>query len=158
MNRLLNLWFLLAFFLCAGACLLVVDGLLISHLLNGRLSDICTAAHSAYERGGSQQLLALLRGVEVGRGMRPHLLDNAGRDLVSGQDRSVWLSGAKPFSVFQPRQPLEILKTAEYSCVIEPPPHVPPIPLGPILWVLPFLSILCCTVGVYVSWRMRRIE
>jgi two-component system sensor histidine kinase CpxA len=26
------------------------------------------------------------------------------------------------------------------------------------LWVLPFVSILCCTVGAYVSWRMRKIE
>jgi two-component system sensor histidine kinase CpxA len=42
--------------------------------------------------------------------------------------------------------------------VVEPPAGAPPILLGPFNWILPFVSVLCCTIGAYVTWRMRRIE
>ena len=159
LQRVFNLWLLLAFFLCAGACLLAADAALIFARVRGHLSDGCAAAQSAYERGGTAQLLSLLRGLDTGPGMRIHLADARGHDLASGEDVSGLLAATHRNPILPPRSaPIVLVQTPRYLCVIEPPAHLPRVPFGPMFWVLPFLSILCCTFGVYVTYRMRRIE
>jgi len=153
LRRAFNLWLLLALFLCTGTGLVVVNMILMFSAIRGHFSEVCDAARGAYEHGGPESLRSVLQGAEVGPGVRVHLLDSAGRDLTTGQYRSALISQAQGFLL-----PTLIVTTASYSCVAEPPEHPAPIAFGPMLWVLPFVSVLCCTVGAYVTWRMRRIE
>ena len=153
LRRAFNLWLLLALFLGTGTGLVVVNMILMFSAIRGHFSEVCDAARGAYEHGGPESLRSVLLGAEAGPGVRVHLLDSAGRDLTTGQYRSALISQAQGFLI-----PTLIVTTATYSCVAEPPEHSAPIPPGPMLWVLPFVSVLCCTVGAYVTWRMRRIE
>jgi hypothetical protein len=153
LRRAFNLPLLLALFLGMGTGLVVVNMILMFSAIRGHFSEVCDAARGAYEHGGPESLRSVLQGAEVGPGVRVHLLDAAGRDLTTGQYRSALISQAQGFLI-----PTLIVTTATYSCVAEPPAQSSPIPFGPMLWVLPFVSVLCCTVGAYVTWRMRRIE
>jgi two-component system sensor histidine kinase CpxA len=153
LRRAFNLWLLLALFLGTGTGLVVVNMILMFSAIRGHFSAVCDAARAAYEHGGPESLRSVLLGAEAGPGVRVHLLDSAGRDLTTGQYRSALISQAQGFLI-----PTLIVTTATYSCVAEPPAHPSPIPLGPMLWVLPFVSVLCCMIGAYVTWRMRRIE
>jgi two-component system sensor histidine kinase CpxA len=153
LRRAFNLWLLLALFLGTGTGLVVVNMILMFSAIRGHFSEVCDAARGAYEHGGPESLRSVLQGAEVGPGVRVHLLDAAGRDLTTGQYRSALISQAQGFL-----PPTLLVTTATYSCVAEPPAQSSPIPFGPMLWVLPFVSVLCCTVGAYVTWRMRRIE
>ena len=159
LRRIFSLWVLLALFLCTGIGLVAVNAVLMFGLIRGHISEICSAARGAYEDGGAESLRLVLRGAEIGPGMRVHLVDSTGVDLATGQYLPVRTSGGQPDALSaRTGQPEVIVKSGAYSCVAEPPARPPVIPLGPIFWVLPFVSALCCTVGAYVTWRMRRIE
>jgi two-component system sensor histidine kinase CpxA len=159
LRRIFSLWVLLALFLCASIGLVAVNAVLMFGLIRSHISEVCSAARGAYEQGGPEPLRLVLRGAEIGPGIRVHLLDSTGVDLVTGQHLSALISGAQPDPLSaRASQPAVTVKSGAYSCVAEPPPRPPPIPLGPMLWVLPFVSALCCSVGAYVTWRMRRIE
>jgi two-component system sensor histidine kinase CpxA len=159
LRRIFSLWVLLALFLCASIGLVAVNAVLMFGLIRGHLSEVCSAAREAYEQGGPEPLSLVLRGAEIGPGVRVHLLDSTGLDLVTGQQLSAPISGAQPYPLSGgAREAAVTVKSGDYSCVVEPPARRPAIPLGPMLWVLPFVSALCCTVGAYVTWRMRRIE
>ena len=159
LRRIFSLWVLLALFLCTGIGLVAVNAVLMFGLIRSHISEICSAARGAYENGGAESLRLVLRGAEIGPGMRVHLVDSTGVDLATGQYLPVRTSGGQPDALSaRTGQPEVIVKSGAYSCVAEPPARPPVIPLGPIFWVLPFVSALCCTVGAYVTWRMRRIE
>jgi len=82
-----------------------------------------------------------------------------GRDLATGHFASPRPSNARPSGLpIVPPNPALIVKNASYSCIAEAPARPAPLPFGPMLWVLPFVSVLCCSVGVYVTWRITRIE
>ena len=53
-------------------------------------------ARTAYERGGAAELSAYLSRAADAYGSRFYLLDNAGQDLVTGEDRSNFLAPEKP--------------------------------------------------------------
>jgi two-component system sensor histidine kinase CpxA len=157
--RIFSLWVLLALFVCAGICLVAVDAVMMFGLIRGHLSEVCSTARGAYEEGGPESLRQFLRGAEIGLGVRVHLLDSDGRDLVTGQPPPPLISGAQRGRLPPRLDPSAMtVKAGAYSCVAEPPAHPFPIPFDPMLWILPFVSALCCAVGAYVTWRMRRIE
>ena len=159
LHRIFSLWVLLALFLCASIGLVAVNAVLMFGLIRGHMSEVCSAARGSYEQGGPESLRLVLRGAEIGPGIRVHLLDSTGVDLVTGQHLSAPVSGARPYPLSgRASEAAVTVKSGTYSCVAEPPARPPAIPLGPMLWVLPFVSALCCTVGAYVTWRMRRIE
>lgn len=159
LRRIFSLWVLLALFLCTGIGLVAVNAVLMFGLIRSHISEVCSAARGAYEDGGVESLRLVLRGAEIGPGMRVHLLDSAGVDLVTGQDLPARTSGGQPDALSaRASHPEVIVKNGAYSCVAEPPARPSAIPLGPMLWVLPFVSALCCTVGAYVTWRLRKIE
>jgi two-component system sensor histidine kinase CpxA len=159
LRRIFSLWVLLALFLCASIGLVAVNAVLMFGLIRGHLSEVCSTARGAYEQGGPESLRQFLRGAEIAPGVRVHLLDSNGMDLATGQSLPPPISGAQ-----RGRRPPRLgpsaitVKAGAYLCVAEPPARPPAIPLGPMFWVLPFVSALCCTVGAYVTWRMRRIE
>jgi hypothetical protein len=97
--------------------------------------------------------------IDQGLGIQPHLVDLRGRDLADGADRSAWLTAiSRRRFPFPPRGPIIVRKFASTVCVFNPPSGPPPLPVRPSLWVVPFLSLLCCTVSVYITLRLRRIE
>ena len=158
LRRIFSLWVLLALFLCTGIGLVAVNAVLMFGLIRGHISEICSAARGAYEDGGAESLRLVLRGAEIGPGMRVHLVDSTGVDLATGQYLPARTGGQPDAHSVGTGPPDVIVKSGAYSCVAEPPARPPVIPLGPLFWVLPFVSALCCTVGAYVTWRMRRIE
>jgi signal transduction histidine kinase len=154
-----GLWLVLALFMISGICLLGVNTALLYRHVNSRLNHLCTAAESAFGQGGQEQLQLLLQAVDLGAGIRMHLLSPTGADLVTGQLRTDLLSKARAYPPLLPRStPLRIAETYQYVCLVEPPSRAPGPPLGPMLWVMPFVSVLCCTVGTYITFRMRQIE
>ena len=91
--------------------------------------------------------------------MQPHLLDLKGRDLENGADRSAWLPTVDQRRFpFPPHGPIIVRKFASTVCVLNPPSGLPQLPVRPSLWVVPFLALLCCTVSLYITLRLRRIE
>jgi signal transduction histidine kinase len=154
----ISLWFLLALFLCSGVCLVTMQTLMMFDMFHGHLAGVCGTAVAAYEQGGAAELSLFLHGAELGPGMRLHVVDRAGRDLVSGKPRVEPVSAAELSRPLHSKEPMVLAKGGKYKCIVDPPPDPPLVPLGPMVWVLPFLSVLCCTVGAYVTWRMRRIE
>jgi two-component system sensor histidine kinase CpxA len=154
-----SLWLLLVLFLCCGTGLVAVNSILMFGRFRGHLTEVCAAAYDAYERGGPDSLRSVLEGSSLGPGLRIHLLDSAGRDLATGQVETGLVLQAKS-SLVPPygANPALIVDSPVYSCMAERLASDPGIPFGPLAWVLPFISILCCTVGVYITWRMRKIE
>src|SRR5580698_1668816 len=49
-------------------------------------------AREAYESGGVPKLQAYVERVDKHFGIEHHLTDTAGRDMVTGEDRSAWLT------------------------------------------------------------------
>jgi signal transduction histidine kinase len=150
------MWLLLGLFLCSGMALVAVNTVLTFSLFRGRLAEICEAARSTYEHGGPESSRLLLQGLALGPGGRVRLLNGAGEDVISGPT-------GQPDAHTQTRPPFlpppsVIVSAGKYSCVALPPDRPPGLPLGPFSWVLPFVSVLCCAVGTYITWRMRRIE
>jgi signal transduction histidine kinase len=155
----LNLWLLLAFFLGAGTFLAAIHDASDFHAVRYEFNSLCATADSAYWRGGPQRLSLVLDWIDQGLGIQPHLLDLRGRDLADVADRSAWLTtiSQRRFR-FPPRGPIIVRKFASTVCVLNPPSGSPPLPVRPSLWVVPFLSFLCCAVSVYITLRLRRIE
>jgi signal transduction histidine kinase len=155
----LNLWLLLTFFLGAGTFLAAIHDVSNFGIVRYQLNSFCATADSAYWHGGPQRLSLVLDSIGQGLGMQPHLLDLNGRDLANGADRSAWLLtiGKRRFP-FPPGGPIVVRKFASTVCVLNPPSGPPQLPVRPSLWVVPFLSLLCCTVSVYITLRLRRIE
>ena len=155
----LNLWLLLTLFLGAGTCLVAIHDVSNFDNVRYRLNCLCAAADSAYRRGGSQCLSMVLESIDQGLGIQPRLLDLRGRDLANGADRSAWLMTIEQRRFrFPPRGPIVVRKFASSVCVLNPSAGPPQFPVRPLLWVVPFLSLLCCTVSVYITLRLRRIE
>jgi two-component system sensor histidine kinase CpxA len=157
-RRAFNLWLLLGTFFCAGTGLVVLNTVLMLNFARDDLTNVCAAARSAYEEGGPYALRLFFRGIAAGRHIPVSILDEEGRDLATGQHKPA--APIRHAFGLPPAAPLASVVTSShrYSCVADPPTSLPPLPLGPMSWVLPFVSILCCSVGAYVSWRMRRIE
>jgi len=154
-RRIFNLWLLLGGLFLAGTALVAINTAMIVRFVHADLADICATARDAFEHGGPEALKIMLRGVSAGPKLRVHLLGGNGRDLVTGEyhQRPELSKPAFGRSILA-----FVVETNQYTCVADPPSGVPSIPLGPLSWVLPFVSLLCCSVGAYVSWRMRRIE
>ena len=170
-QRILNLWLLLVLFLCGGTCLVAVNALYVLQGMKLRLANVCEAARQAHRRGGSDELLSTAQLFEQGLGIRPYLLDRNGRDLATGEDRSLLLSNAHDgasLPLLPPREGVVVERTTGSTCVValrfQPPKgkEAQGARVGfftsPSLWFLPFLAVVCCTVAVYVTLRMRRIE
>ena len=85
LRRILSLWVLLALFLCTGIGLVAVNAVLMLGLIRSHISETGPAARGAYEDGGAEALRLVLRGAEIGPGMRVHLVDSTGVDLVTGK-------------------------------------------------------------------------
>ncbi len=152
-RRIFNLWLLLGGLFLAGVTLVAINAVLMVRLVRADFGDLCATARDAFEDGGPEALKLVLRGVSAGPKIRVHLLDGDGRDLATGEYR------ARPgLARTVPGFRAIVVQTNQYSCVADPPSGIPPMPLGPLSWVLPFVSLLCCSMGAYVSWRMRRIE
>ncbi len=159
LRRGFSLWLLLGAFFCTGAGLVAINAVLMFEFGRAHLNELCAAARNAFEHGGAESLRLVLQGASTGPGVRVHLLDSSGQDLSTSQPRTGLTGTSKMLQGFAASEPHRfVLKMAEYSCVVDPPSHPPSIPLGPMSWVLPFVSVLCCTVGMYVTWRMRKIE
>ena len=155
----LNLWLLLALFLGAGTCLVAIHDASNLGVVRYQMNTLCAAADSAYWRGGPQRLSLVLESIGQGLGIQPHLLDLRGRDLANGEDRSAWLRTiAQGRFPFPPRGPVVVHKFVSTVCVLNPPSGPLQLPVRPSLWVVPFLSLLCCTFSVYITLRLRRIE
>ena len=145
LRRSFNLWVVLILFFVTGTGLVAVNAVLMFGMARGSVGELCGVAVQAYRESGADALRLVLRGASVGPGIGVHILDSNGYDLLTG------LSYTPASSLFASR-------FGTYSCVVDPPPMPIPILLGPMLWVLPFVSVLCCTLGGYVRWRMRKIE
>lgn len=153
----LNLWFLLSFFVCLGAFLLALNEMANFNSMQYQLNGLCTSANAAFRNGGPERLSYFLEWMNEGLGLQLHLLDVTGKDLASGEDRSGWLRGPEGRHWGPPREPVIIRRTATFVCALDlgSPPRMP---IRPPLWLVPFLSILCCSVAAYVTLRVRRIE
>lgn len=155
----LNLWLLLTFFLGTGIFLAAIHDASNFGVVRHQLNSLCATADAAYWRGGSQRLSLLLLWIDQGLGIQPHLLDLRGHDLADGSDRSAWLTTTSQRRFpFPPRGPIVVRKFASTVCVLNPPSDPAPLPIQPSLWVVPFLFLLCCTVSLYITLRLRRIE
>jgi methyl-accepting chemotaxis protein len=170
-KRILDSWLLLVLFLCGGTSLVAVNVLYVLEMMKFRLASICESARLAHQRGGSEELSSMARSIELGVGIRPYLLDSAGRDLATGEDQSALLSNASagpPIPFLPPRHGLLVERTAGGACVVairfqapanrRPPPNRAGFYTSPALWFLLFLAVLCGTVAAYVTLRMHRIE
>jgi two-component system sensor histidine kinase CpxA len=153
----LNLWLVLAIFLSLGV--LIAAGFMMfdfgrrTDLIETMSPSVCEIAASSWERGGIDGLSSTTQ-TFARLGTRPYLFDTNGKNLAGGESRSV---------LFPPTRRLppnaRLVETGgRYSCAVvsdfskdafNPPPNV---------WVLPFLSVLCCLFAWYVTLRMRRIE
>ena len=160
----LSFWLLLVLFLCGGTCLVAVNVLYFLEMIKSRSTTLCESARMAYRRGGSEELSSMARCTELAVGIRPYLLDSAGRDLATGADQSALLSSASAgpaIPLLPPQHGLLVERTADGACVVAtrlPPPGPAGFFISPWLWFLPFLAVLCGAVAAYVSPRMRRIE
>ena len=155
----LNLWLLFVILLGVGLCLLILDGIFVSGRVRKDMDSMCAAAYRTYERGGRQQLGVVLHWVEESLSTRAFLLDSGGRDIATGDDRSSLLKAARNSVGMPLAQPVLLIgPSPSYVCVVERMRRPQGPPAGPLLWVLCFLSISCCTVTSYLALRMRRIE
>ena len=151
-GRAVSLWALLGFFLVASVVLVAVNTILAVNFFGDQMHELCRNVAEEYERDGTTSLRSITRGTSIALGPRIHLLDSAGRDVETGQKL--------PRPSFPPDLPRATVSVngKNYSCTADLPPSRPILPLGPLFWVLPFISVLCCSVGGYIAWRMRRIE
>jgi signal transduction histidine kinase len=156
----INLWLLFVLLLCLGVCLAVFDSAVVFKTLQNDMSSLCATTYSAYQRDGRSELGSILRWVEDGLHTRAYLVDSQGRDLATGEDRSTLLAAARRTArvAVQPQPILLIAPSQSYACLVEPLRLPPVLPVGPMTWVLGFLLISCCTIAVYLTFRMRRIE
>jgi two-component system sensor histidine kinase CpxA len=136
--------------------LVAVNTFLMFSVVRDRLTDVCDAAIKTYEQSGPASLRLLLEGVALRPGRRIRLLNAAGQDVLTGL--SVGQAENKRNRSTFPPLPSVVASGGKYSCVATPSDRPLPLLPGPFSWVLPFVSILCCTVGAYITWRMRRIE
>jgi signal transduction histidine kinase len=160
----LNLWLLLVLFLSLGTFFAAANVFRSLGRANARLLDVagslCEVARTAYESGGRNQL-SLMAGTLARLGAQPYLFDQDGTNLAGGENRSSLLAVRRtlgPIPVTDPRDPRVTTQAGAYSCVVVGDLNKEGINPRRGLWVLPFLSILCCTVAWYVTLRMRRIE
>src|SRR5882757_3848648 len=143
----LSLWVLLTSFLCAGIFLVALHDLSIFDVVRYRLNRLCETANSEYRLGGRQRLSLVMEWMVQGLGLHPRLLDSSGRDLANGEDRSSWLvPGNQRRLPFTSRGPVIVRRFGSSVCVLNDVSPPPSVPIRPALWVVPFLSILCCTV------------
>jgi signal transduction histidine kinase len=156
----LNLWFLFLMLLSIGVCLMVLDCIFVFGRLQKDMNSLCVTTYRSYERGGRQELNSILQWVEEGLNTKAFLLDSQGRDLATGDDRSSLLATARNSAGRIPlRRPVTVITpSSSYICIVERLQRPQGLPVGPLLWVLSFLSISCCTVAGYLTLRMRRIE
>jgi two-component system sensor histidine kinase CpxA len=156
----INLWLLFVLLLGVGVCLAVSDGAVMFHTLERDMNSLCVTTYRAYQRDGRSQLASILRWVEDGLQTRAYLVDSHGRDLATGDDRSSLLAKARSTArvAVQPQPILLIAPAPSYACLVEPLRRPLGLPVGPMTWVLGFLLISCCTIAVYLTLRMRRIE
>jgi len=154
-QRTFHLWLLLGGVFLASTLLVAINTALMVRSARGHFGNICAAAQDAFEHGGPEALSLLLRGVSAGPKVRVHLLDAHNRDLATGEYRPRPTVAKSPGGL---GAPAIVAETNQYSCVLEPPEGVPLMVLGPVTWVLLFVSLLCWSVGAYVTWRVRKIE
>jgi two-component system sensor histidine kinase CpxA len=156
----INLWLLFVLLLGVGVCLAVSDGVVMFGILHNNMNSLCATTYSAYQRDGRSGLGSILRWVGEGLQTRAYLVDSHGRDLATGDDRSRLLAKARSTArvAIEPQPIFLIAPAPSYACLVEPLVRPPGLPLGPMTWVLGFLLISCCTIAVYLTLRMRRIE
>jgi len=81
-------------------------------------------ARRAYERDGPEGLSNLLRGIDSSLGTTGILIDPAGRDLLTGEDRSELVAGPQEHIRFLPRRLAFLAQTSDqngYSLLLEMP-------------------------------------
>jgi signal transduction histidine kinase len=156
----INLWLLFVLLLFLGVCLAVFDGAVVFKTLQNDMSSLCATTYSAYQRDGRSELRSILRWVEDGLHTKAYLVDSRGRDLATGEDRSTLLAAARRTAqvAAQPVPILLIAPSPSYACLVEPLRLPRGLPAGPMTWLLGSLLISCCTIAVYLTLRMRRIE
>jgi signal transduction histidine kinase len=160
----LNLWLLLLFFLSLGTFIAAASLFRSLGRANARLvnlaDSVCDIARTAYDSGGRNQL-SLTAGTLARLGVRPYLFDQDGINLAGGENRPSLLAVRRPLGpipLTDPRDTRVTIQAGPYSSVVVGDFHKDSMIPRPTMWVLPFLSVLCCTVAWYVTLRMRRIE
>src|SRR5260370_9635715 len=160
----LSLWLVLLFFLSLGTFIAAANLFRSLGRVNARLvnlaDSVCDIARTAYDSGGRNQL-SLTAETLARLGVRPYLFDQDGINLSGGKDRPSLLAGRRPLGpipLADPRDTRVTIQAGPYACVVVGDFRKESLIPRPGMWVLPFLSVLCCTVACYVTLRMRRIE
>jgi signal transduction histidine kinase len=160
----LNLWLLLVSFLSLAIFVAAANVLRFVGRSNARLAtmaqSVCDIARTAYEGGGSSQL-SRTAGTLARLGARPYLFDKDGASLAGGETQSSLLASRRtlgPTPLTDPRDTRVIAHIGSYSCVVVSYVNKENINTRPGLWMLPLLSVLCCIIAWYVTFRVRRIE
>lgn len=130
------------------------------------LADLeCEFASSAYNSGGPQQLLSMMKRHESATGVRAWLFDESGRALGGGPDRATLLATEPWFkrllTKIPGRHPSDahvIGQYGNYTCIVTSDLREREFYGTRSLRFLAFLALLCCAIATYVTARLRRLE
>lgn len=120
-------------------------------------------AREAYESGGSLQLAQYLAKLQTFMEAEHYLVDSAGRDLVTGQDRSELLASADPPGTRPaPTGGRFVVTTAtadgKYHLIVTGPPPLSPWIFAPyFLLVLAVVALLCWVFAITMASPLRKM-